>query len=102
MSLAHSRTRPGAITAIATLLATALFSLPSGAGQDGADQPDLVLGDVAFRRIQQQANTFQSSTQDEVAMDRDANGNTVVVWQSRRQEGGGYGIYAQRFDAAGR
>ena len=102
MSLAHSRTRPGTTTALATLLTTALFTLPAWAVQDGADEPELVLGDVAFRRIQQQANTFQSSTQDEVAMDRDAHGNTVVVWQSRRQEGGGYGIYAQRFDAAGR
>lgn len=31
----------------------------------------------------------------------DTAGNTVVVWQSANQDGSGYGIYAQRYSAAG-
>jgi hypothetical protein len=31
----------------------------------------------------------------------DASGNFVVVWQSQDQDGDGWGIYGQRFDAAG-
>jgi hypothetical protein len=49
------------------------------------------------------ANTHTSSTQETAALDRDAAGRTVVAWQSKRQEAdGSYGIYARRFDAAGR
>jgi hypothetical protein len=31
----------------------------------------------------------------------DANGNIVIVWQSYGQDGGGWGIYGQRYNAAG-
>jgi Domain of unknown function (DUF4347)/NPCBM/NEW2 domain/Bacterial Ig domain/Cadherin-like/Putative Ig domain/Cadherin domain len=31
----------------------------------------------------------------------DANGNYIVVWSSNSQDGGGWGVYAQRIDAAG-
>ena len=31
----------------------------------------------------------------------DADGNFVVAWESHAQDGSGYGIYAQRFDASG-
>lgn len=49
-----------------------------------------------------QANEFTWSSQDAVALARDEAGGFVLVWQSRRQQAGNYGIYARRFDAAGR
>ncbi len=51
-------------------------------------------------------NTYTSGTQ-ELTFDSvpaaasDADGNTVVVWASQNQDGSGWGIYAQRHDAAG-
>src|SRR5205823_14251241 len=35
------------------------------------------------------------------ALALDADGDAVVVWQSYRQDGSGYGIYAQRYDEPG-
>src|ERR1044071_9330022 len=35
------------------------------------------------------------------AIAADANGNFVAVWSSKNQDGEGWGIYAQRYDAAG-
>ncbi|HVS19944.1 MAG TPA: hypothetical protein VMT18_15165, partial [Planctomycetota bacterium] len=49
-----------------------------------------------------QANEFTWSSQDAVALAHDQAGGFVLVWQSRRQQAGNYGIYARRFDAAGR
>jgi hypothetical protein len=48
-----------------------------------------------------QVNTYTTNRQDvsEVAMD--ARGNFVVVWSSVNQDGDSYGIFGQRFDAAG-
>lgn len=48
------------------------------------------------------ASQFTSSSKDHVTLDVDAHGRTLAVWQSRRQQEGTYGIYARRFDAAGR
>lgn len=55
-----------------------------------------------FLRADHQANTFTTSAQDEVALATHADGTTVVVWQSRRQEHGQYGIFAQQFDPSGK
>lgn len=55
----------------------------------------------SYARVELQANVFTASRQDGVALDRDAAGRTVLVWQSRRQEEGTYGVYARRFDARG-
>ncbi|MEZ0372260.1 MAG: IPT/TIG domain-containing protein [Candidatus Sericytochromatia bacterium] len=50
--------------------------------------------------FQVNTETDNSQTQPGIAMDGD--GDFVVSWQSYGQDGGGYyGIYAQRFDAAG-
>jgi autotransporter-associated beta strand protein len=48
-----------------------------------------------------QVNTYTTSAQamSSVAMDED--GNFVVTWSSSGQDGSGYGVYAQRYDAAG-
>ncbi|HJT75855.1 MAG TPA: Ig-like domain repeat protein, partial [Gemmataceae bacterium] len=48
-----------------------------------------------------QVNTTTTNDQEASAVAADANGNFVVTWQSD-QNGVNWGIYAQRFDAAGR
>ena len=47
------------------------------------------------------ANTTTADEQSQPAVGFDAAGNYVAVWHSRNQDGSGYGIYGQRFDAAG-
>ncbi len=95
------------------LLALSLSAVPALAGGDAeaaatppsepvAGAPVVRVGSVEMRRVEVRANTFTSSSQDAVTLDQDAAGNTVVVWHSRRQEKGTYGIFAQRFDAGGR
>lgn len=46
-------------------------------------------------------NTWTSYDQRFSAIAMDADGNFVVTWQSNVQDGGGYGIYAQRYNATG-
>ncbi len=46
-------------------------------------------------------NTYTMSYQWEPAVAMDADGDFVVAWQSRSQDGSGWGIYAQRYNAAG-
>lgn len=46
-------------------------------------------------------NTATTERQNAAATCNDADGNFVVVWQSYDQDGDGYGIFGQRFDAAG-
>ncbi|MBI3469401.1 MAG: choice-of-anchor D domain-containing protein [Planctomycetes bacterium] len=48
-----------------------------------------------------QVNTFTDDWQHEPAVAMDDAGNFVVVWQSYFQDGDGYGVYAQRYNAAG-
>ncbi len=50
-----------------------------------------------------QVNTYTTADQTRPAIGIDAVGNYVVAWQSNyNQDGSGVGIYAQRYDAAGR
>ena len=53
-------------------------------------------------RHEVQANTFTYSSQSAPAIAKHADGSFVVVWHSRRQQEGTYGIYLQRFSADGR
>jgi hypothetical protein len=46
-------------------------------------------------------NTHTSAYQTNPAVATDADGDFVIVWQSQGQDGSGYGVYAQRFNAAG-
>ena len=46
-------------------------------------------------------NTFTPNTQLAPAIAMDAAGDYVAVWQSNTQDGSNYGIYAQRYNAAG-
>ncbi|MCC6572313.1 MAG: hypothetical protein IT462_00860 [Planctomycetes bacterium] len=49
-----------------------------------------------------QANTFETGLQFRVDVARDADGDSVAVWQSKAQDSGaGYGIYGQRYNPAG-
>ena len=59
-------------------------------GRDGAPRGD------AF-----QVNTTTASAQKFAAIAMDDAGNFVVTWSSLWQDYGGYGVYAQRFDATG-
>ena len=56
-------------------------------------------GRAAGRRVPRQHLHDRQSTQPGVAMD--AAGDFVVAWESSGQDGSGYGVYAQRYNAAG-
>jgi hypothetical protein len=46
-------------------------------------------------------NSHTTGGQSRPAVGSDASGNFVVVWHSASQDGSGFGIFGQRFDAAG-
>jgi hypothetical protein len=46
-------------------------------------------------------NTFTAGEQTEAAVAMDNSGNFVVTWSSNGQDGGGWGVYGQRFNSAG-
>jgi hypothetical protein len=48
-----------------------------------------------------QVNTETTNDQDDPVVAMDANGNFVVIWESREQDGSGEGIYGQRYAADG-
>src|SRR5262245_4338004 len=47
------------------------------------------------------ANTYTTAAQYGRAVALNAQGNFVVAWHSDGQDGSGYGVFAQRFDATG-
>jgi hypothetical protein len=59
------------------------------------------VGDRQYHRSEFRASTFSPSAQSAAALDIDAHGNLIVVWSSRRQQEGQYGVYGQRFSPAG-
>ncbi len=88
--------------------------------QDGAVQAQVIFNEsiladwngvlqATAQGVETLANTATGGTQDATttglprAVATDANGNFVVVWASSNatQDGSGYGIYGQRFNAAG-
>ncbi|MCA9096637.1 MAG: hypothetical protein KDA68_24320, partial [Planctomycetaceae bacterium] len=48
-----------------------------------------------------QVNTYTTNPQLFPSIGMDADGDFVITWQSIGQDGSGYGIYAQRYNAAG-
>ena len=46
-------------------------------------------------------NTLTTNNQSRPALSADAAGNFVVTWSSLSQDGSGYGVFGQRYDAAG-
>jgi hypothetical protein len=53
---------------------------------------------VAEFRVNTQSNNAQANP---AVAARDAAGNFVIAWQSSGQDGNGYGVYGQRYNAAG-
>lgn len=64
----------------------------------GSDSLDL----GSMRVIEGRANTFTRNTQGRAALAVDPQGRFLAIWDSRRQEQGTYGVFAQRFDQLGR
>jgi hypothetical protein len=54
------------------------------------------------RAFDQRASVFSASTQAHASLASDHDGRYMVVWDSRRQEAGNYGVFARAFDALGR
>ncbi|MCW5775448.1 MAG: hypothetical protein KIS87_03245 [Phycisphaeraceae bacterium] len=52
-------------------------------------------------RAEWRASTYTASAQTDAALTVMDCGGSLVVWTSRRQQVGSYGVYGQRFDAAG-
>ncbi len=48
-----------------------------------------------------QINTFTTGNQQNPSVAMDSTGDFVIAWESEAQDGGGYGVYAQRYNAAG-
>jgi hypothetical protein len=46
-------------------------------------------------------SSYATNSQHQASVAMDTDGDFVVVWQSHLQDGSGYGIYGQRFNAAG-
>jgi len=57
---------------------------------------------TGFDQLEIQANTFTNNRQQDASVAADQNGNLMVVWGSRRQEQGTFGIFAQFMDPRGR
>jgi len=73
-------------------------------GQDGSSTG--IYGqriDEAWMKVgsELQINSYTSNSQNSPRVALDADGNALVTWQSFNQDGSVYGIYGQRFDAAG-
>jgi len=80
-------------------LTSALFQTPVD-----VDHPtDTVdVGGERWQRLEARANTHRPGRQYEPALLIGEDGRFTVTWQSRRQEGRGHELYAQRFDPLGR
>jgi hypothetical protein len=51
--------------------------------------------------VELRINTQTGNSQGDPSIAMDADGDYVVTWESNAQDGSGYGIYAQRYNAAG-
>ena len=70
--------------------------------EDGLGASPVATATVAVtRRAEIQVNTATGSDQEEAAVAVDADGDFVVAWRSLGQDGSGFGVHAQRFNAAG-
>ncbi len=72
---------------ITTILAAAGLAMP--------------ITDAPVHRGDFRASTFTTSSQGEADLAVAGDGSFVSVWSSRRQNGGKYGVFAQRFDGDG-
>ena len=61
----------------------------------------LTINEQPLHRYEWRASTFATSTQSQAAIAVDQDGGIITIWSSRKQQGGRYGIYAQRFSPDG-
>jgi hypothetical protein len=87
--------------AIVLSVATTL-GLSAQVPQDLNATADPDVENSSFVTIESRGNVFTGSTQENAAVDVGPDGRVVLVWDSRRQEAGTYGVYARCFDALGR
>ncbi len=76
----------------------------SSSGQDGSGwgvyaQRYNAVGEALGQEFR--VNTFSSGSQLYSTVAMDADGDFVITWSSSAQDGSGYGVYAQRYNAAG-
>ena len=76
----------------------------SSSGQDGSSwgvyaQRYNAAGEALGQEFR--VNTFSSGSQLYSTVAMDADGDFVITWSSSAQDGSGYGVYAQRYNAAG-
>ncbi|MCP5224097.1 MAG: cadherin-like domain-containing protein [Thauera sp.] len=89
-------------------VATRTVSIQVSDGAGGASAPRLVTIEVTpdydgARPLfeEEVVNTWTPNGQSQPAMARLADGGYVTVWTSQGQDGWGYGVYGQRYDAQG-
>ncbi len=71
-------------------------------GKPGGNQTcSFAIANVLASGSEFQVNTTTISVQREPDVAMDADGNYVVVWESNEQDGSSFGIFAQRYNAAG-
>jgi hypothetical protein len=94
--------------AVSNPVASRMVSIQVSDGAGGASAPQVVQINVTpeydgAQPLYQEdsVNTYTPSNQSEPAMARLEDGGYVTVWTSENQDGWGYGIYGQRYDAAG-
>lgn len=76
----------------------------SGMGQDGGGQGVFAQrydADAVAQGSEFSVNTYTTSNQTFPSVASAADGRFVVVWGSAGQDGSGYGVFAQRYDASG-
>jgi len=103
ITLGNSMTRGFVVLTCGVVLAMQVAASPPVSKQaEPTGSITSVLAGESRKAIEVQANTFTKSTQENTAVDVTPTGEMIAVWDSRRQERGSYGVYAQRFDALGR
>ncbi len=64
-------------------------------------EPRRLLSDVIPVGPEFRANTYTTNGQSQPSIAMDSDGNFVIAWDSDGQDGDGFGIYTQRYNAAG-
>ena len=88
------------LTLLAAPLCATFLMAQEPVGTEPTVQPQSPI--VGYDQLEIQANTFTSNRQQDGSVAADENGNLMVVWGSRRQEQGTFGIFAQFMDPRGR
>ena len=100
------------LLALSALAAIVFFSLRPTTQEPGEDllgevtsvhrSDRLRIGEDQFLRVEARANTFTASLQNQTTLAFAPDGGVTVAWQSRRQDEGRNGVFAQRFNPIGR